>query len=180
MERIDYETKLFKNIFPDYQSFADWYRGTPLSDSETDVPSLKTFTLIAFEFNDSHTSLSAESFKEHFANDIYTYYREFEATSKSIIDLMNLTDEEISIADSMITNFANIPETASSTDVEEVDFITNQQKAINKKGKLQIKKEQLSNKRAFTVKTFLNRFRHLFIKVISPAYTFVVAETDEE
>lgn len=180
MERIDYETKLFKNIFPDYQSFADWYRTTPLSDGETDVPSLKTFTLIAFEFNDSHTSLSVESFKERFANDIYTYYREFEATSKSIIDLMNLTDEEISIADSMITNFANIPETASSTDVEEVDFITNQQKAINKKGKLQIKKEQLSNKRTFTVKTFLNRFRHLFIKVISPAYTFVVAEPDEE
>ena len=80
----------------------------------------------------------------------------------------------------MITNYANIPETASSTDVEEVDFITNQQKAINKKGKLQIKKEQLSNKRTFTVKTFLNRFRHLFIKVISPAYTFVVAEPDEE
>lgn len=180
MERIDYETRLFKNIFPDYQSFTNWYRSTPLSDGEKDVPSLKTFTLIAFEFNDSHISLSVESFKEHFANDIYTYYREFEATSKSIIDLMNLTDDEISIADSMITNFANIPETESSTDVEEVNFITNQQKAINKKGKLQIKKEQLSNKRTFTVKTFLNRFRHLFIKIISPAYTFVVAEPDEE
>lgn len=180
MERIDYETRLFKNIFPDYQSFSDWYRSTPLSDGVEDVPSLKTFTLIAFEFNDSHTSLSVESFKERFANDIYTYYREFEATSKSIIDLMNLTDEEISIADSMITNFANIPETESSTNIEEVDFITNQQKAINKKGKLQIKKEQLSNKRTFTVKTFLNRFRHLFIKIISPAYTFVVAEPDEE
>ena len=126
------------------------------------------------------TNQGIEKIRSGFANDIYTYYREFEATSKSIIDLMNLTDEEISIADSMITNFANIPETASSTDVEEVDFITNQQKAINKKGKLQIKKEQLSNKRTFTVKTFLNRFRHLFIKVISPAYTFVVAETDEE
>lgn len=180
MERIDYETRLFKNIFPDYQSFSDWYRSTPLSDGVEDVPSLKTFTLIAFEFNDSHTSLSVESFKERFANDIYTYYREFEATSKSIIDLMNLTDDEISIADSMITNFANIPETESSTNIEEVDFITNQQKAINKKGKLQIKKEQLSNKRTFTVKTFLNRFRHLFIKIISPAYTFVVAEPDEE
>lgn len=180
MERIDYETRLFKNIFPNYQSFSDWYRSTPLSDGVEDVPSLKTFTLIAFEFNDSHTSLSVESFKEHFANDIYTYYREFEATSKSIIDLMNLTDDEISIADSMITNFANIPETESSTNIEEVDFITNQQKAINKKGKLQIKKEQLSNKRTFTVKTFLNRFRHLFIKIISPAHTFVVAEPDEE
>lgn len=180
MERIDYETRLFKNIFPDYQTFATWYRGTPLSDDETDVPSEKTFSLIAFEFNDSHVCFSPESFKEHFANDIYTYYREFEATTKSIIDLMKLTDEEISIADSMITNTANIPETESSTNAEEVDFITAQQKSINKKGKLQIKKEQLSSKRTFTVKTFLNRFRHLFIKIISPAYTFVVAEPDEE
>lgn len=179
-EIIDYNTRLFKNIFPDYQSFATWYKSLPLSDNEDDCPSEKTFTLIAYEYNDSHTSLSPDSFKQHFANDIYTYYREFEETTKGILDLMKLTDDEISTADEMITNVANIPETESSTSVEEVDFITTQQKNINKKGKLQIKKEQLANKRAFTVKTFINRFRHLFIKVISPAYTFVVAEPDEE
>lgn len=178
MEIVDYNTQLFKNIFPDYQTFKTWYTGTPLSDNKNDCPSEKTFTLIAYEYNDSHVSLSPESFKERFANDIYTYYREFEATTKSIIDLMNLTDSEISTADEMITNFANIPETENSTNVEEVDFITQQQKNINKKGKLQVKREQLANKRAFTVKTFINRFRHLFIKVISPAYTFVVKENE--
>lgn len=178
MTITDYNTKLFKNIFTDYNNFKEYYLSTPLSDNEKDVPSEKTFTIIAFEFNDSHACMSVESFKQRFANDIYTYYREFEATSKSISDLMNLTDEEIAIADSIITNIANIPETESSTDEETVDFISSQQKAINKKGKLQIKKEQLSNKRAFTVKTFLNRFRHLFIRVASPAYTFAVEEPE--
>lgn len=180
MEMLDYNTRLFKNIFPNYQSFKEWYTATPLSDSLNDCPNEKTFTLIAYEYNDSHVSLSPESFKERFANDIYTYYREFEATTKGIIDLMELTDKDISIADQMITNFANVPETENSTNVEEVDFITNQQKNINVKGKLQIKKEQLANKRTFTVRTFINRFRHLFIKVISPAYTFVIAEPEEE
>lgn len=180
MEMVDYGTRLFKNIFPDYESFANWYKSTPLSDNETDCPSIKTFTLIANEYNDSHVLLSPESFKQHFANDIYTYYREFEETTKSIIDLMKLTDDEIAIADVMITNLADIPETESSTNVEEVDFISNQQKNINKKGKLQIKKEQLSNKRAFTVRIFIKRFKHLFIKIVSPAYTFVVREDDED
>lgn len=180
MEMLDYNTKLFKNIFPNYQSFKEWYTATPLSDDENDCPNEKTFTLIAYEYNDSHISLSIESFKERFANDIYTYYREFEATTKGIIDLMELTDKDIAIADEMITNVANIPETENSTNAEEVDFITTQQKNINKKGKLQIKKEQLANKRTFTVRAFINRFRHLFIKVISPAYTFVVAEPEEE
>lgn len=180
MEMLDYTTKLFKNIFPSYESFKEWYTATPLSDNKNDCPSEKTFTLIAYEYNDSHVSLSPESFKEHFANDIYTYYREFEATTKGILDLMELTDKDIAIADEIITNVANIPETESSTSVEEVDFITTQQKNINKKGKLQIKKEQLANKRAFTVRTFINRFRHLFIKIISPAYTFVVGEEEGE
>ena len=93
---------------------------------------------------------------------------------------MKLTDDDIALTDTMITNFANVPETTASTSDTEVDFISNQQKSMNQLGKLQIKKAQLANKRAFTVRTFLNRFRHLFIKVISPAYTYVVSEPDEE
>ena len=179
MEQLDYSTRLFKNIFPTYEDFHNWYVGTPLSDG-TDCPSERTFTLIAYEYNDCHVAFSPESFKQRFANDIYTFYREFEATTEVIMDLMKLTDEEISTSDEMITNYANIPETESSTSAEEVDFITTQQKNINKKGKLQIKKEQLANKKAFTVKTFINRFRHLFIKIVSPAYNFVISEPDEE
>lgn len=180
MEMLDFNTRLFKNIFPDYNTFAAWYMSTPLSEDINDVPSEKTFTLLAYEFNDSHTSLSPDSFKQHFANDLYTYYKEFEATTKSISELMELTDSDIATAETMVTNFADIPETKKTTETLEVDFISNQQKTINRKGTLQIKREQLSNKRAFTVKTFLKRFRHLFIKICSPAYTFVVREEDEE
>lgn len=178
MEAITHSTKIFKNVFQDYNTFINWYTNNPLSDGITDCPSIKTFTLIANEYNDSHIAFSEESFKEHFANDIYTYYKEFEATTKGISDLMNITDEEIAIENQNIVNYASIPETESSTDEEVVDFISNQQKTINKKGKLQVKREQLSNKRAFTVKTFLKRFKHLFITIISPAYTFVVGEPE--
>lgn len=180
MEMLGNNSKLFKNVFPDYQTFKSWYISTPLSDNDKDVPSEKTFTLIAFEYNDSHIAHSVEGFKQHFANDIYSFYKEFEETTKAISELMKLTDEEISTADSMIINTANIPETESSTNEEEVNFISTQQKNISKKGKLQIKKEQLSNKRVFTVKTFINRFRHLFIKILSPAYNLVIAEEQED
>lgn len=177
---VEYDTRLFKNIFPSYQEFKEWYLSIPLSDGGDDVPSEKTFTLIAYEYNDSHVNTSPESFKEHFANDLYTYYKEFEATTKAITDLMQLTDDEIAIADKLIINMADIPETESSTDVEEVNFVSNQQKQINKKGKLQVKRDQLSNKRSYTVKSFLKRFKHLFIKILSPAHTFVVGEEEGE
>ena len=180
MEILDFNTTLFKNIFPTYSEFSSWYKTTPLSDDLTDVPSEKTFALIANEFNDSHSAFSPESFKQHFANDLYTYYREFEATTATILELMKLTDGEIETSDVMVTNFASTPETPTNTANDIVGFISNQQRSMNKLGKLQIKKAQLANKRAFTVRTFLNRFRHLFIKVISPAYTYVVSEPDEE
>lgn len=180
MEVRVYNTKLFKNIFPDYQTFKDWYKTTPLSNTDSDVPTERTFTLILYEFSDSHVALSEESFKRRFANDIYTYYKEFEETTKSITELMLLTDDEISTANTSILNIANIPELESSTNIEEVNFVSQQQKTINKKGKLQIRREQLSNKRTFTVKTFIGRFRHLFIKILSPAYNYIVSEPDEE
>ena len=180
MYRTEVQYKLFKNIFPDYETFSTWYKSTPLSDSETDVPSEKTFALIAYEYNDNHVAFTEESFKQRFAVDIYTFYREFEETTKSIIAMMQLTDDEIATADSYITNTAVIPEEVMSTNVEEVDFVTSQQKQINKKGKLQVKKEQLSAKRVFTTRTFIKRFKHLFVKVIDAAYTPVIGENMED
>lgn len=180
MYRTEVQYKLFKNIFPDYETFSTWYKSTPLSDSETDVPSEKTFALIAYEYNDNHVAFTEESFKQRFAVDIYTFYREFEETTKGIIAMMQLTDDEIATADAYITNTAVIPETATSTNVEEVDFVTSQQKQINKKGKLQVKKEQLSAKRVFTTRTFIKRFKHLFVKVIDAAYTPVIGENMED
>lgn len=180
MEIIDYNTRLFKNIFPTYDDFSSWYQGTGLSDGATDIPSKKTFALIAFEFNDCHVAFSPESFMQHFAIDLYTYYKEFEAITRAITDLMDLSDEEIARSGEMVTNVADIPEEERSTNDTEVDYITNQQKIINIKGKAQVKREQLGNKRAFTVRSFLNKFKHLFVKILEPAYTFVIKEEDEK
>lgn len=180
MEILDYNTQLFKNVFPTYEEFKNWYLQCGLSDGEEDVPNQKTFRLIANEYNDSHVAMSPESFKERFANDLYTYYREFEATTKAINEMMALTDKELSVGLKTVVNFADIPETERSTDTEEVDFISNQTKNIELKGALQVKRDKISAQRAFTVKTFIGRFRHLFIRIVSPAYTFVIGEPDEE
>ena len=146
MYRTEVQYKLFKNIFPDYETFSTWYKSTPLSDSETDVPAKKTFALIAYEYNDNHVAFTEESFKQRFAVDIYTFYREFEETTKSIIAMMQLTDEEIATADSYITNTAVIPETAMSTNVEEVEFCYKSTKANQQKGKTTSQKRTIVNK----------------------------------
>lgn len=173
-----HRTKYFKDIFPTFEDFASWYKSTALSDG--DAPAKKTFTIISYEYNDCHVAFDDENFKEHFAIDLYTFYKEFEATSATIDKLMALTDEDVSLDSQMITNIANIPETASSTDVESVDFVTTQQKMMNKKGKQSITREQLGNKRAYTTRAFLKRFRHLFITVYDSPYTAVIKENQED
>lgn len=180
MQMIDYNTRLFKNIFPDYDTFEEWYLTTGFAESADECPERTTFQLIFNEYSCSHVSMSPDDFKGHFANDLYTYFQEFEATTRAIAELMTLTDEDIEIADSIVNNVADIPETAASTDNTTADFISSQNKQITLKGKLQVKRELLSTKRAFTVRSFLAKFKHLFIKVLSPAYTFVVEEPDEE
>lgn len=180
MEARAYETSYFKNIFPDYTTFSNWYKGIPLSDNATDVPSEKTFILIYYEYADSHVAFSDEAFREHFAIDLYTYYKEFEQTSAAIDVMMSLTANDISTDGSVITNIANIPETTLTTDAEEVDFVGQQQKMINKKGSLRISKELIGAKRAYTVKTFIKKFAHLFMNVYSPYYTYVYQDNLED
>lgn len=136
-----------------------------------DIPTLKTFATIFYEYSDSHIACSDESFRFKYANIMATYYKEYEQTTKAITNLMNLTDNDIAIDNYIITNSAEIPETPSSTSIEEVDYVSVQQKNFTKKGKLQISKELLYNKKSYTTKTFLNRFRYLFIRILSNSYT---------
>lgn len=138
-----------------------------------ECPTLQTFALLFNNYSDNHVASSDETFKLHFANILDTYYKEYENTKKAIDNLMNLNENDISTDYATVLNIANIPEKKGSTDEEEVDFITQQQKTIQKKGKLQINKELLSSKRAYTTRTFLNRFKHLFITIISPDYTLL-------
>lgn len=176
MEYLGYNTKVFKDIFPNFETFIEWYSKTPFYTANSIDGG--TFYLILYEYADSHVAFSEESFKQKFAIDLYTYVKEFQETTKAINDLMELTDNQLLDNGKMITNIADIPATPSSTDVGSVNFITQQQKILNEKPLLQIKKEQLSNKRILTVKTFLNRFRHLFIRIISEQYNLVYGEED--
>ena len=178
MYNLAYNTKVFKDVFPTYADFVGWYNGEVFSTGGT--PSETTFKLIAYEFNDSHIAFSEDSFKEHFAIDLFTYYKEFEETCAAINVLMQMNYDEASMGDSNILNIANIPETEDNTSSTEVNFISQQQKNINIKNQTQVRREQISNKRHYATKAFLNKFRHLFIKILSPAYTFVIQEKEGE
>ena len=178
-------TSLFKDIFTSgspatisYSTFATWYKNSShMSDSATDCPSEKTFWILMNEFMDCHVAFkSNDDFKNHLAIKLYTYYKEFEATTRAIDDIMALTDSQLELGESAITNIANIPETVASTDAKNVDYITQQQKLLNQRGALEIKLIQLKNKRAYTVDKFLAKFRPLFIRILSSSYTAVIAE----
>lgn len=175
--------KTFCQVFPDYDTFKQWYTSLPLSVND-DCPNEVTYSLILYQYCDSHIAYSEEGFKMKFAKQLYTYYKEFENTSKAIDDLMSLTDDEVSVANISTLNIADTPETPISTNNDEfgdgaVDYVSGQQKTITRKGKMQIKREQLSNKRAYTVTTFLNRFSSLFIKILGSPFLDVWGEDED-
>ena len=177
MEQYNYITKVFKDVFPDYEIFVTWWQETQ-EDAFGQVCNKTTFRLIFNEYASNHLSMQEEDFKNRFANDLYTYAKEFEKTTEVINKMMGLSETDIAFDTTSIMNIANIPEYESSTDVEEVNFVSQQQKNITKKGKVQITREELSLKRAYTTKTFLKRFRHLFIKIISRSYVPVIQENE--
>lgn len=177
MEQYNYITKTFKDIFPDYSTFLSWWNATQYGDFG-DACNNKTFKLIFNEYACSHCSMQEEDFKNHFANDLYTYSKEFEKTTEVIDKMLTLSESDIAFDTTSIMNIANIPENESSTNIEEVNFVSQQQKNITKKGKVQITREELSLKRAYTTKTFLKRFKHLFIRILSKSYVPVIEETE--
>ena len=182
MQLLGKETKLFKNVFPDYDTFSNYCKSSPIGTSlDYDfTPSRLTFALLFCEYACSHIAFSEEDFKNHFALSLWTYAKEFEQTTERIDALSIMSEDELLVGGSTVLNLADIPETESSTNVDEVNFVSQQQKNISYKSKLQIKREQLSNARAYTTKSFLNKFRHLFIKVISNAYTELYGEPEGE
>lgn len=179
-ETQGHEFKLFKDIFPDYQSFSTWYATTLFHLSSGQAPNAITFSIIYNEYCASHVAYSEEVFKNKFANDLYTYYEDFEQESAAIKDLMKLTSEDIIKAGSTVTNFADIPEKTSDTDAEVVDFVSQQQKTNMFRSELEAKREVIRNKRELSVRRFLSRFRHLFIRIISPDYIKVYVEDEHE
>lgn len=179
MEKVMYNSKVFKDVFPDYNSFKDFWIDTDIG-TDKNLPSKTAFGVVSIQYCSSHIAFTEDEFKLRFCLEMYTYAKEFEETSKAIDQLMSLSPEEMAISSEAIINFAEIPETELSTDAETVNFISNQQKSINKKGKLQVLRELITNKRSYTTRSFLRKFQHLFIKILSPAYTFAVEEKDEE
>ena len=175
-----YDFRLFKDIFPDYQSFSTWYSNTPFHLLYGQMPDIVTFTIIYNEYCVSHVSYSDEVFKNKFANDLYTYFEDFEQESAAIRDLMKLTSEEVIKAGSTVLNIADIPEQVNSTDAETVSFVSQQQKTNMFRSELEAKREIIRNKRELSVRRFLGRFRHLFMKIISPDYIRVYVEEEHE
>lgn len=179
-EMQGYDFKLFKDVFPDYQTFLDWYSQTPFATTFNKSPNIVTFNIIYNEYCVSHLAFSEEVFKCKFSNDIYTYFEDFEQESEAIKDLMALTSEDIVKAGSTVVNFADIPEKTSDTDAEVVDFVSQQQKTNMFRSELESKREVIRNKRELSVRRFLSRFRHLFMRIISPDYIKVYVEDKHE
>ena len=183
----EFRTRTFAEIFPDFNKFAQEYSATPLKiefSPDSEGLSLEAFYYMMYaHYGNSHIAFSDEyQFKYYMYSIIFqhgpTVIRKREIRDK----LLGLSFDEIISGGKTIYNHAMNPNTAPSTStVEELLTINDQNTANYKKAMVTGLTEFLEVISTDPVDSFIHRFRQLFIKVLAPDYPlYYVTEENEQ
>lgn len=181
MRLYGYGTKTFKDVFKDFNEFKQKYSGSPFfyEGEEYIGPSETTFKLIYNHYAISHIAFSEEDFMGFFENTLYEHFEKFEYDMKLKKDARKATDEEWADDGNVIQNVAVSPNTYGDTDSDIINSLDNQTKMNTRSGYTTILNRKILHNKSYYIKTFLNHFQWLFIKIIDKQYTPVWLSNDE-
>lgn len=162
-------TKNLSDIFPDYESFVGAYTGSGLPNRFKDLDFLETiyFVLMGEYAASSIASMSEDLFKVRFLTLVHAYGPQLERELQIQDDLLKMSTEELMISSKAIFNTALNPSEAPSTDtIDELPYINQQNTTKHVRSKLDayMLLEDLLNDNL--IKDFINRFDHLFVRVL--------------
>ena len=159
--KYGYSTYTFKELVPDYTTFSDTYKDGLL----TTLPSQQTFKLLYNEFAESHIAFTKERFICKFENVLYQTVEAFEYDTNVKRAMREFEDSVFEDEGDMITNIATAPNNEYDTDEERVNHLDQQQKMKARASKANAYYKRLTMNKETAVKTFLNKFRQLFIVI---------------
>lgn len=166
-----YRQRKFTEIFPNVEVFMEEFAESPLSQTDfTEIGAL--YYLLYANFGNSPISNSDENqFKYRLWSTIFMYGPTWQKRLDLQKKLRALSENEILAGGKAIYNHAYNPNNSPSTQtLEELDYINDQNTTNYKKSKMEGYSILLSLLETDVTKEFIDKFRPLFLKFVTPEY----------
>lgn len=163
-------TRTFSEVIPTVSEFLKIFTDYGIPDIITDQDEKAiVYYLLLGEYANSHLkTLDETRFKIKLATTIYSYYPTFKCKDDIQKIIRELTDEQILQDGVMIDNLALNPDQAPPTSSDEaLDHVSQQNYSIQKKSILNALNAKYASLHSNMVKSFLDKFKDLFMKVVS-------------
>lgn len=180
-ELSEYNTELFREIWPDFASFFTDYSNSHLKSPELNGSEGIIYDLLFANFaNDSIASMDIGQFKAKVFERIFNYGPTWRKRLSIQEKIRNMSEDEIRIGGRDISNFAINPNTApSASSLDELPEISQQTSRNRKRGRLDAYANLMSLLDEDVTSDFIQRFRPLFRKVVSPLATRIYPNEEE-
>ena len=180
-ELSEYNTELFREIWPDFGSFFTDYSNSHLKSPELNGSEGIIYDLLFANFaNDSIASMDIGQFKAKVFERIFNYGPTWRKRLSIQEKIRNMSEDEIRIGGRDISNFAINPNTSPSTSsTDELTEISQQTSRNRKRGRLDAYANLLSLLDEDVTADFVRRFRPLFRTIVSPLATQIYPNEED-
>lgn len=165
-----YDSPIFTEVWDNVNDFLTDYQNNGISTTITSQSATTLFYLLYAKYGNSTIAFTdVEQFKYNIFSIVFMYGPSWEERLSLQNKLRNLTDEEIRQGSKAIYNNALNPGTSPSTgDLEELNFINQQNTTNYKKSKMEAIALKWDLIATDVTNKFLTKFKPLFRKILDP------------
>ena len=166
----NYRQVKFTDVWEDVNSFLTEYQNNGIKTTISQQSAQTLYYLLYSRFgNSTIASSDTNRFKYDVWATIFSYGPTWEKRLEIQDKLRNLTDDELFTGATQIYNHAYNPGTAPSTStLDELTAINEQNTSKNKKGKMDAYAMLIALLETDVTESFLDKFKKLFLKVVQP------------
>lgn len=177
-----YRQRTFSEIFPSVDKFIDEFMASPFSSAINDSSRRILYYMLYANYGNSPISNSDENqFKYRVWSTIYMYGPTWEKRLEIQDKLRKLSEDELLKGGKAIYNHAFNPGTAPTTsDLEELDYINDQNTTNYKKSKLEGYAILMELLKTDVSRDFINKFKPMFLKFVQPEYPLWYVDNNDE
>ena len=166
----NYRQVKFTDVWQTAESFVSDYKNNGIETTISDKTATTLYYLLYSRYGNSVLASSdTNRFKYDVWSTIFSYGPTWEKRLEIQNKLRNLTDDELFTGATQIYNHAYNPGTAPSTStLDELTAINEQNTSKNKKGKMDAYAMLIALLETDVTESFLDKFKKLFLKVVQP------------
>ena len=174
-----YRNMRFSEIFPDEQSFTNEFKATPLNNGQVSNVEIIYYLLYAEYANNPIANADINQFKYRVWATIFMYAPTWEKRLDIQRKIRALTEAEIQLGARTVSNHAmNDGGTPSTTALEGLDYINDQNVTTSQRSPLEGYAILMSMLEKDVTREFLNKFKPLFLAFVQPELPLLYADRE--